>query len=112
MPDKPRQQGSTITARVLGVALVLVGVLEPVLTLFKPNFDWVYHRAWIDNGSSILFGGILLLWGFCKSLKSTEDHYADTKSRIGFETVTMVVGVLTALIAIWTLTEAASKHCP
>jgi uncharacterized membrane protein YiaA len=109
--SEPRQQGSTITARILGVVLVCVGVLLPAITNLKPGFDWISYRAWVNYGSCILFGGMLLWWGFCKSLTKPVDHYQETKSRIGFETITMVVGVLTALIAIWTLTDAASKHC-
>jgi len=85
-----RKTGSNVLTAVTGVALLALGfaILGSIIVDLKA------HRLAVNGGACILFGVILLWWAFS----------AGKDWGIGFETVTMTVGVVTAVIAILTLT--------
>jgi hypothetical protein len=93
MPE--RKNGSNILAVVLGFLLIVLAVC--IGFGFTPDFKDKDTLIAVNAGSSALFGGVLLWWAA-----------SENKAwGIGFETVTMVVGVVTAVVAILTLTHSS-----
>jgi hypothetical protein len=93
--EKGRKGGSSSLAGATGVVLVILAIL-----MFgnQINHQTVKdHHAAINGGSSLLFGTVLLWW----ALTGKKGRH---KYGIGFETVTMIFAVVTAVIAILTLT--------
>jgi hypothetical protein len=85
-----RKTGSMVLTAVTGVALVVLG-----LAIFGSFIvDLKAYRLTVNGGACVLFGLVLLWWAF-----SEEKDWG-----VGFETVTMTVGTITAVIAILTLT--------
>lgn len=102
---EPRYQGSTLTAYVVAVLLVaLAGFLAS-----GREIDWVAARRGVEIGSCLAFSVALLAWARTKKWDDPAHHYQNTRTKIGFETLTMVVTVITALVAILTLADAASN---
>lgn len=93
--DKPRKKGSNVLAFVIGVALIALGACT--LLGVHVSLDKNELARLINGGSSALFGIVLFWWAI--SERKTWG--------IGFETVTMVVGVVTAVIAIFTWTHGS-----
>lgn len=86
-----RKPGSSILAGIIGFLLVVLAI-----SIFLGAIDNLkQHRILVNGGSSLLFGIVLFWWAV-----SNKRQWG-----IGFETVTMVVGVVTAVIAILTLTS-------
>jgi len=101
--DHNRNIGSSIVAFVFGAVLLLFGIyLQRV-----DHFDWTHYRKPIEFGSCYVFGGVLIIWALTKKWSQ---YVPGSVFRIGFETVTMIVAVVTAVIAILTLTDAATSH--
>jgi hypothetical protein len=96
--SKDRKKGSSILAGAVGIALLILGgaILAPMI-VDVGTIDIRAHRVVVNGGACVLFGLVLLWW-------------AVTEGKdwgIGFETVTMTVAVVTAVIAILTLNVAA-----
>ncbi|MCP1846828.1 MULTISPECIES: hypothetical protein [unclassified Bradyrhizobium] len=92
MPDL-RKDGSFALTVITGSALLILGIA--ILTSYI--VDIRAHRAFVNGGACILFGSILLWWAFSEG----------KNWGIGFETVTMTVAVVTAVIAILALNVVA-----
>lgn len=90
-----RKCGSNVLASIIGGALIALAI--GIASGWSPNFQDRSTLKVVNGGSSVLFGIVLLWWA------ASEDRAWG----IGFETVTMVVGVVTAVIAILTLTHSA-----
>jgi hypothetical protein len=88
------KKGSNALACGLGFLLLALGVCIG-FGLFTPDFRDATMRKIVNAGSSSLFGIVLLWWVMGE----------DRTWGIGFESVTMIVGVVTAVIAILTLTH-------
>lgn len=100
----PRYQGSTLTAYVVAVLLLaLAGFL-----VSGKEIDWVNAKKRVEIGSCVVFAIALLAWARTKDWSDPAHHFQHTESKIGFETLTMVVTVITALVAILTLANVAS----
>jgi hypothetical protein len=102
---KRRYQGSTLVAYVVSFLLLLLAAFFAC----GGQINWVQYKRCIDIASCLTFSLVLWWWAKSGKLTSDEDHIPKTWFKIGNETLTMVVGVLTAVIAILTLAEAASK---
>jgi hypothetical protein len=93
-----RRTGSSVLAAAIGFLLVALGLAAWISTPFF--VDWIAglrsHARAIDVAASLLFGVVLLWWAASAG---------DKPFGIGFETVTMVVAAVAALIAIFTLTN-------
>jgi len=91
-----RKRGSNHLALVTGVALIVLALL----TFFdwNPPLEPREPHKLIDGGASVLFGAVLLVWRFSE----------DETWGVGFESVTMIVGVVTAVIAIFALVPIRS----
>jgi hypothetical protein len=102
-----RKNGSILVALLSGLAVGGIGVCT--LVHASPSS----HEDLINAGASLIFALVLLWWAF----SGEEDHdsfrwqlfYSGRHWGIGFPTVTMVVTVLTALVAIFTLTHELYK---
>jgi hypothetical protein len=101
----PRYQGSTLTAYIVAVILLMLAIFLGI----GGEIDWMHAKKPVEIGSCIMFAIALLAWARAKDWTLATDHYQGTKRKIGFETLTMVVTVITALVAILTLTDAASN---
>jgi hypothetical protein len=88
MPD--RKCGSIVLTAATGAALLGLGIT----ILASVVVDLRAHRTAVNGGACLLFGTILLWWTFSEG----------KRWGIGFETVTMTVAVVTAVIAILALT--------
>lgn len=91
MSDSPRKTGSVVLAATIGVTLLVLGFW--ILRFGDLNLK--DYSAPVNIGTCILFGIVLLWWAVS----------ANKEWGIGFETITMVVTVVTAVIAILTLTR-------
>jgi hypothetical protein len=80
-----RRAGSSIFGIIIGLVLVSYGVVTIC------GYDVLAHlsSAWIIGGTAVCFGLLLLLWAFSEKLNI-----------IGGDTVSMVVGVIVALVVI------------
>jgi hypothetical protein len=85
-----RRCGSNVVAFVVGVTLLVLGLAIAIADLHVEEID----PRWINAGACLSFGSVLLVWVI-----------SDWTQWIGLDTVTMVVTVLTAIIAIFTLTR-------
>ena len=105
--SEPRNLGSTLTAVAVGAVLMIFAAYLGLAWWCGRFFDVGQFEKVIDIGSCAIFGAVLLWWGLCKPF-ATYDR--STAGKIGFETITMIVTVITALIAIFTLTDAAAHR--
>ena len=96
-----RKQGSSIAAVVFGAALLLLALARVSID----EIPWDVYSKWIDVGASAIFGVVLLWWA--ASARGTA-QMPNTKGQIGNETVTMIVAVVAAAVAVFTLTDAAA----
>ncbi|MGY4466944.1 hypothetical protein ACVWWK_002626 [Bradyrhizobium sp. LB9.1b] len=89
----PHKRGSNLLTGATGGALLLLGgaILASYVVDVRAN------RVIVNGGACILFGVVLLWWTFGE----------DKNWGMGFETVTMTVAVVTAVIAILTLNVAS-----
>jgi len=85
-----RKCGSNVLAGLTGVSLLTLGclILGRVFVV-----DLKAHPEIVNGGACILFGFVLLWWTFSEG----------KRWGIGFETVGMTVGIVTAVVAILTL---------
>jgi hypothetical protein len=90
-----RKCGSNVLAGITGVALLALGSLI-LGRVFAINLK--AHPEFVNGGACILFGVVLSWWTLSEG----------KRWGIGFETVGMTVGVVTAVIAILTLTAPSS----
>ena len=88
--EENRKFGSSVLAFATGVLIVVLAVCI-FMGWIKDLKD---HKTFVEVGSTLTFGGVLIWWSVSNNLK---------KWGIGFPTVTMVVGVVTAVVAILTL---------
>src|SRR5216684_7303501 len=101
-----RKNGSILAALLGGLAVVGFGIFT-LYTGQTPNrLEYL-----INGGASILFGLVLLWWVFSQEnpqeqgFRWPNPFYRGKRNwGIGFETITMVVTVLTAIVVIFTLT--------
>jgi hypothetical protein len=103
--DKPRKNGSILTALIAGVLVGIIGIAE---LAHAPPYKC---EDAINGGSGILFAIVLLWWVFSDEnpygkFRWSNPFYLGRHWGIGFETVTMVVTVVSALVIIFTLTDA------
>ena len=96
-----RNLGSSRAA--VGCAALLFGV---AFIRSQLEIDWKTCAKWIDVGSCLAFGLVLIWWALSKKRAEHEPHSA---GKIGFETITMIVAVVTAVVAIFTLTDSATN---
>jgi hypothetical protein len=89
----PRKKGSVYLAFALSVSLLALGAC--IAFGPSPDFKNPITLKIVNGGSATLFGIVLLWWAV-----SEEKDWG-----IGFETITMVVTVVTAVVAIFTLTH-------
>jgi Kef-type K+ transport system membrane component KefB len=98
-----RQQGSTVAAYILGVILIVLAIY-----LFTGGeVNWVKVQRFVNGATCAVFALTLFLWA--RSKDWTTEHHQKSIRKIGFETITMLVTIVTAVIAILTLTDAASR---
>jgi len=90
--EKERKQGSTILAFALAIALFILA-----LAIWITDFHINDHAKAVNIFTCIFFGGVLFWWAV-----SWGKAWG-----IGFETITMSVTVILAVIAILTLTSIA-----
>jgi hypothetical protein len=85
------KKGSDVFAVVIGGGLVVLAALT--FAGWSPDLKDKETVKLLTGGSSLLFGSVLLLWCFGEN----------KEWGVGFESVTMIVGVVTAVIAIFAL---------
>jgi small-conductance mechanosensitive channel len=101
-----RNLGSTRAAYTLGLSLIVGSiVLCGVIYTGLFQFSWVAARPFVDVGACLTLGGILLWWAWSAD---DNDHELNSAGKIGNETITMIAGVLAAVIAIITLVDTAA----
>jgi hypothetical protein len=88
-----RKKGSDLLAFLTGV--FLIGLAAFTIEGHAPDFKDQETVRLVTGSSSMLFGIILLWWRFGR----------DSDWGIGGESVGMIVGVVTAVIAIFTLVQ-------
>jgi len=85
------RRGSNLLTRATGAALLIFGI-----AILAYPLDIRAHRVIVNGGACILFGLVLLWWTYGEG----------REWGVGFETVTMTVAVVTAVIAILALNSA------
>lgn len=116
MPERGGRRNGSIAIGILGgIALLMTGVIA----WGWPNLTSLVRD--VDVGSCFLFAAILFWWAWSpptiKRRAEIPDRqpnlfgtfYRDRNWGIGFETVSMVVGVLVAVVAILTLMYEVNK---
>ena len=96
----------------VGIALLVLGAHVPFFgQQFIPNAR--NSELWIDAAASVIFGGVLLYWAFSneepRGPSFVHPFGTDTNWGIGNPTVTMVVGVVTAVIAVFSFAHELFK---
>jgi hypothetical protein len=100
-PKERPKMGSVVWAGLTGVLLVVAAVSIFYTSSSGGKNDLIdtikANPKPVDGGACALFG-IVLIWWAVGAFRHAEKNWG-----IGFPTVTMVVGVVTALIAIFSL---------
>ena len=85
------KSGSNVLAAMVGVGLVALAIFT--FAGWSPDLKDKETVKLLTGGSSVIFGIVLLLWCF-------GEHH---EWGVGFESVTMIIAVVTAVIAIFAL---------
>jgi hypothetical protein len=118
-----RRNGSILAALLVGVGLVVAAIWSFSYYASKPDHV-ILHRS--EGLACLAFAGVLFWWVWSPpGIRKPTDpaaqgqqpdqlgaFYSNRNWGIGFETVTMVVGVVAAVIAIFTLTAEYDKEKP
>lgn len=102
-----RQLGSTRAAKFLGWSLCVMGGALLAGTVLHIPFSWKSWEIRIDIAACLVFGSVLIWWA---GSYPAANHVPASGGRIGNPTVTMTVGVLTALVAVFTLVDGAAHN--
>jgi ABC-type transport system involved in multi-copper enzyme maturation permease subunit len=96
MAEGPPKRGSIILASLTGICLFVIALLIGLDVISAESIR--ANPKPVDCGACIIFGLILCYWAY--HAKKTEDK---SDYGIGFPSVTMVIAIVTAVIAIITL---------
>jgi membrane protease YdiL (CAAX protease family) len=107
--DKGRKNGSILVALIAGIGVGGIGIYTLYAGVTPDKREYL-----TNGGTSIVFALIMLWWVFSREKPREpgfrwQAFYEERNWGIGFETVTMVVTVVTALVAIFTLTHELYK---
>jgi hypothetical protein len=124
MSDGPRRFGSSVIGLAMGAALIALGLYtwfgDPAF--FSRNALTSHgNEKFVDVFSCLLFGVVLIWWSVLGEIFKYS-LYSQWRARtpwkvpaewaLGNPTITMVVGVVTAIIAIFTLVHDVNKPEP
>ena len=120
-----RRSGSVKTAYFIAIGLCLLALADFIYLLTHLNDMELYHSkgaGWkflINSASSFMFGATLFWWAVSPTRAGAPYQFWSpwrglAQSGIGNETVVMVVSVVSAVVVIFTLTDAMFKSpaCP